>query len=176
MRSLAKAKNYDSVLVVVDRAVGYCWLIPTTTKATAIATMELLQNYIFIPHGVPTSIVSDPDPEFTFRFWRQTLKTMGVEQSMAVPGHHQTNGQAEHKIRELKTALRTVIVTGALYREVNSKVATTPKLKVEDKDRVNNSRSIKSVKLNIVKLKASLNYFSRGKLVIEVECQTLKLK
>jgi len=42
-------------------------------------------------------------------------------------------------------------------------VATAPKLKVEDKDRVNNSRRIKMVKLNIVKLKASLNKFSGGK-------------
>ena len=67
-------------------------------------------------------------------------------------------------------------VTGAPYREVNSKVATAPKPKVEDKDRVINSRRIKTVKLNIVKLKASLNKFSRGKLVIEVECQSLKLK
>ena len=32
------------------------------------------------------------------------------------------------------------------------------------------------VKLNSVKLKGSLNKFSGGKLVIEVECQTLKLK
>jgi len=70
----------------------------------------------------------------------------------------------------------TVTVTGAPYREVNSKVATVPKLKVKDKGRVNNSRRIKMVKLNIVKLKASLNKFSRRKLVIKVECQTLKLK
>jgi len=62
MGPFAKAKNYDTVLVVVDRAVGYCWLIPTTTKTTAITTMELLQNYVFTPHGVPTSIVSDADP------------------------------------------------------------------------------------------------------------------
>jgi len=48
-------------------------------------------------------------------------------------------------------------VTGAPYREVNSKVATAPKLKAEDKDRENNSRRIKTVKLNIVKLEASLN-------------------
>ena len=32
------------------------------------------------------------------------------------------------------------------------------------------------VKLNITKLKASLNKFSREKLVIKVECQILKLK
>jgi len=109
MGPFTKAKNYDTVLVVVDRAVGYCWLIPTTTKATAIATMELLQNYVVTPHGVPTSIVSDADPQFTSWFLRQTLKTMGVEHMMAAPGDHQTNGQAERKIRELKTALRTVI-------------------------------------------------------------------
>ena len=36
-------------------------------------------------------------------------------------------------------------VTGAPYREVNSKVATAPKLKVEDKDRVINSRRMKTV-------------------------------
>ena len=34
---------------------------------------------------------------------------MGIEHIMAAPGHHQTNGQAERKIRELKTALRNVI-------------------------------------------------------------------
>jgi len=83
MGPFTRAKNYDTVLVVVDRVVGYCWLIPTTTKATAIATIELLQNYVFTPHGVPTSIVSDADPRFTSRFWRQTLKTMGVEHIMA---------------------------------------------------------------------------------------------
>jgi len=33
---------------------------------------------------------------------------MGIEHIMAAPGHHQTNGQAERKIRELKTPLRNV--------------------------------------------------------------------
>jgi len=51
-------------------------------------------------------------------------------------------------------------VMGAPYSEVYSKVATSPKLKVEDKDRVNDSPRIKTVKLNIVKLKASRNKFS----------------
>jgi len=59
-------------------------------------------------------------------------------------------------VRMLTSLSESIDVTGAPYREVNSKVATAPKLKVEDKDRVNNSRRIKTVKLNIVKLKASL--------------------
>jgi len=57
----------------------------------------------------------------------------------------------------------TIYCNGARYREVNSKVATALKLKVEHKDRVNNSRRIKTVKLKIVKLKVSLNKFSQGK-------------
>ena len=41
-------------------------------------------------------------------------------------------------------------VTRAPYREVNSMVATAPKLKVEDKGRVNNSRRIN--RLNLISL------------------------
>jgi len=94
--------------------------------------------------------------------------------------HERRSSTTEHQglQNRQKQSIRrcTAIVTGAPYREVNSTVATKPKLKVEDKDRVNNLGRIKTVKLNIVKLKASLNKFSRGKLVIKVECQTLKLK
>jgi len=42
MGPFTKLKGYDTVLVVVNRAVGYCWLIPTTVKGTAVNTMELL--------------------------------------------------------------------------------------------------------------------------------------
>ena len=109
MRPFTKLKGQDSVLVVVDRAVGFNWLIATSVTATAVQTTELLRYHIFTPHGVPTSIVSDADPRFTSKFWKQTLQTMGIEHIMALPGHHQTNGQAERKIRELKTALRIVV-------------------------------------------------------------------
>jgi len=44
--------------------------------------------------------------------------------------------------------------------EVNSKVTTAQKLKFESKDRVNNSRRIKMVKLKIVKGEALLNEFA----------------
>jgi len=103
-----KLKGQDSVLVVVDQAVGFSWLIPTSVTATAVQTTALLRHHIFMPHGVPTSIVSDADPRFTSKFWKQTLKTIGIEHIMAAPAHHQTNGQAERKIRELKTTLRSV--------------------------------------------------------------------
>ena len=48
---------------------------------------------------------------------------MGIEHIMAAPGHHQTNGQGERKIRELKTALRTVI-----NRRQNNWLVSLPQL------------------------------------------------
>jgi len=108
MGPFTKLKGQDSVLVVVDRAVGFSWLIPTSVTATAVQTTELLRHPIFRHHGVRTSIVSDANSRFTSKFWKQTLKTMGLEHIMAAPGHHQTNGQAAQRIREIKTALRNV--------------------------------------------------------------------
>jgi len=105
-KSKGPTKTYDMVLVVVDRAVGFTWFIPTTSDANSETTLSYLRHNIFTPHGTPMSIVSDADPKFASRFWQQRMKSMGIEHIKAVPGHHETNGQVEHKIRELKTALR----------------------------------------------------------------------
>jgi len=105
MGLFTKLKRQDWVLVVVDEEVGFSWLIPTSVTATAVWITELLRHHIFTPHAVPTSIVIDADPRFTSKFWKETLKTMGIEHIMAAPGHHQPNGQADGKIRQLNTAL-----------------------------------------------------------------------
>jgi len=85
MSPLTKLNVQDSVVVVVDRDAGFCWLIPTSVTAIAVETTELLQHYIFTSHGVPTLIVSDANPRFTFQFWKQTLKTLGIEHIMVRP-------------------------------------------------------------------------------------------
>jgi hypothetical protein len=65
MGPFTKLKQYNTVLVVVDKAVGFSWLIPTSSNSMAIETMKLLRLNMFTPHGIPTSIVSDADPRFT---------------------------------------------------------------------------------------------------------------
>ena len=64
MRPFTKVKGYDRVLVVIDRAVGFSWLIPTMTTATAVDTIKLLNHNMFTPHGVSTSQDSDTHPCF----------------------------------------------------------------------------------------------------------------
>ena len=55
----------DTILVVVDRCVGFAWFIPTTAKAMASETLSLLQDKIFTTYGTPISIVTDSDTRFT---------------------------------------------------------------------------------------------------------------
>ena len=107
-KSKGPTKADDMVFVVVDRAVGFTWFIPTTADVNSETTLSNLRHYLFTPHGTPTSIVSDADPWFTSHFWQQCMKAVGIEHIKAVPGHYETNGQVERKIRELKTALRNI--------------------------------------------------------------------
>jgi len=83
----------------------------------------------------------------------------GLEKSSADSKENERGCGQRKIVREMQRKCmvreRTEPVMGAPYREVNSKVATTPKLKVEDRDKVDNSPRMKMVKLNIVKLKAS---------------------
>jgi len=107
-KSKGPTKTYDMVLVVVDRAVGFTWFMPTTSDANSVTTLSYLRHHVFTPHGTPPLIVSDVDPKFTSRVWQQSMKSMGIEHIKVVPRYHETNGQVEHKIRELKAALRNI--------------------------------------------------------------------
>ena len=55
MGTFTKLKGQDSVLVVVDRAVGFSWLIPTSVTATAVQTYSFLLGITFL-----SSLISSP--------------------------------------------------------------------------------------------------------------------
>ena len=71
-----KSLNKDSILVVVDRCVGYTWLIPTESTVMAEGTLSLLRDIVFAPHRIPTSIITDSDPRFTSHFWQQSMMSL----------------------------------------------------------------------------------------------------
>jgi len=68
MGPLTKLKGQDSVLVVVDRAVGFSWLIPTSVRGghheNVVAWSKVVLNAPGLPRGVVVPVVhlvhSDP--------------------------------------------------------------------------------------------------------------------
>ena len=61
-------------------------------------------------HGVPSSIVSNRDPQFTSRFWKTLQEALGTKLTMSSAYHPQTDGQSERTIQSLEDLLRTCIL------------------------------------------------------------------
>jgi len=61
-------------------------------------------------HSVPSSIVSDRDPRFTFRFWQTLKEALGTKFRLSSAYHPQTDGQSERTIQCLEDLLRTCVL------------------------------------------------------------------
>jgi transposase InsO family protein len=101
--------GYDSILVVVCRLSKQALFIPTRSTITAPETATLYFKHIFRLHGLPISIVSDRDPRFTSRFWKELFRLLGTKLAMSTAYHPQTDGQTERTNRTLEQMLRIVV-------------------------------------------------------------------
>ena len=95
MGPLPKSKGYDYLLVVIDRFTLQVHLLPMTTCATPKAVTWLFFTEIVRLHGMLESIVSDRDPKFTSKFWKELHQLMGTKLLMSTSFHPQTDGATE---------------------------------------------------------------------------------
>ena len=70
-----KQQKHDSVWVIVDRLTKSAHFIPVRIDYSMDRLLELYVDEIVRLHGVPLSIVSDRDPCFTSRFWKELQST-----------------------------------------------------------------------------------------------------
>jgi len=87
-----KSDGYTSIIVIMDRFTSYTQLMPLKDAATSKKLFKKLNSSIFDVHGLPLSIVLDPDSRFTSKFWSQMMMSLGIQVWRATQYHHQTNG------------------------------------------------------------------------------------
>ncbi|CAI7797907.1 unnamed protein product [Closterium sp. NIES-53] len=89
------SRGHDSILVVIDKFSKMGHFIPTSATATAEATARLFFDRIITIHGIPATLISDRDPKFTSKFWKELMGLLGTKLAMSSAYHPQTDGQTE---------------------------------------------------------------------------------
>ena len=83
--------------------------MPTTTTITAKGVAWIVLKEVMRLHGIPESIVSDRDTQFTFIFWKELQKLVRTKLLMSTAFHPQTDGITEQANRLVAQILRTVV-------------------------------------------------------------------
>ena len=67
-------------------------------------------NEIVRLHGIPLSMVSDRDPRFTSRFWKELQLALGTRLNFSTAFHPQIDGQSERAIQVLEDMLQGCVL------------------------------------------------------------------
>ncbi|CAI7889202.1 unnamed protein product [Closterium sp. NIES-53] len=100
------SRGHDSILVVIDKFSKMGHFIPTNATPTAEATARLFFDRIITIHGIPATLISDRDPKFTSKFWKELMGLLGTKLAMSSPYHPQTDGQTERLNQVVEQLLR----------------------------------------------------------------------
>ncbi|CAI7851950.1 unnamed protein product [Closterium sp. NIES-54] len=98
--------GHDAILVVIDKFSKMGHFIPTHTTTRTEETAQLFLKHIISQHGIPKTLISDRDPKFTSKFWKELMSLMGTRLAMSSAYHPQTDGQTERLNQIVEQLLR----------------------------------------------------------------------
>jgi hypothetical protein len=87
VEGLPLSGSANSIVVVVDKFTRYAHFIPLQHPFTAAKVASAYLNNVFKLHSLPKVMVSDRDPVFTSRFWRELFTQIGSELRMSSSYH-----------------------------------------------------------------------------------------
>jgi len=90
---LPQSGKFNCILVIVDKFTRYAHFLPLQHPFTAAKVALSFIDNIYKLHGLPKVIISDIDPVFTSKFWKELFQNIGTELRMSTPYHPQTDGQ-----------------------------------------------------------------------------------
>ena len=102
--------GFDSIWVIVDRLTKSAHFLPVKTTYNSAKLAEIYRDEIIRLHGIPTNIISDRDPKFVSRLWKQIHQGLGTKLNFSTAAHPQTDGQSERTIQTLEDLLRMCVL------------------------------------------------------------------
>ncbi|GJX59932.1 putative reverse transcriptase domain-containing protein [Tanacetum coccineum] len=91
---LPKTKSgHDTIWVIVDRLTKSAHFLAMREDYSTERLAKLYIDKIVSRHGVPVSVISDRDGQFTSRCWQTVQKALGTRLDMSITYHPQIDGQ-----------------------------------------------------------------------------------
>lgn len=84
---IPESKEFNAILVIVDRLTKMRQLIPCDTSADAERTAQLDLQTIWKLRGLPTHITSDRRTQFISKFWKSLCQQLKIETRMSTAYH-----------------------------------------------------------------------------------------
>lgn len=104
---LPKVQGKTVIMVVVDKMSKYAHFGALPSSFNIAQIVDLFIEMIVKLHGIPSSIVSDRDSIFTYKFWIELHKKCGTTLHFTSAYHPQSDGQIEVTNRGLEMYLRS---------------------------------------------------------------------
>ena len=90
---LPKVREYDAILVIVDRFSKYAMFVPTPKLFSTELTAQLFFKNVVKLWGILSNIISDRDGRFISTFWSELFAFLGMTLNIFSSYHRQTDGQ-----------------------------------------------------------------------------------
>jgi transposase InsO family protein len=101
--------KYNYLWVVICRMWSMVHLIPVNMRTMASQLLVTYMREVVRVHRLPSSIISDRDPKFTSKWWRELHRLMGMKLLMSTSFHPQTDGATERANRSVGQMFRAMI-------------------------------------------------------------------
>ncbi|MBW0523774.1 hypothetical protein O181_063489 [Austropuccinia psidii MF-1] len=92
---LPLSRNFDSILVVVDRFSKMEIFIPKYSTITALDLAQIFISNFLSKHGLPVIIDSDRGSSFVSSFWTQLCQQLKISRDHSTAFHPEADGQTE---------------------------------------------------------------------------------
>jgi transposase InsO family protein len=107
----------DMILVIVERSTRFVIAMAVKKEISAEECAEILVSKIVSKFGLVSEIVSDRDPRFTAKVYREMCFKLGVTQSMSTSHHPQTDGLTERMNSTILQVIRTMIMEADAHED-----------------------------------------------------------
>ena len=80
-------QGMDTICTVVDKATKMCHFLPCSESISAKQVAKLYWQHVGKIHGIPSVLISDRDPRFTSKFWKELWRLLGTNLRMGSGFH-----------------------------------------------------------------------------------------